>query len=299
MDFFKFTRQERNGLILFIMLVLLIYYVPFLWIKVLPPTFSHNVEDFLDTNSVITQVKNQSSSYENQDPNHFRQVFSFNPNTISFDSLLLLGFDRKAAATLVKYRQKGGTINSLEKLKTIYNMDTALVNSLQSVIQFNTSNIPNQTAQNNIPENNTTLEGTPKKTKWTPKSIEINTADSLSWDQLPKMGAARINRVLKYRRLLGGFYNPDQLLQDNILHDSIYTQIQPFLSCDHNAIIKLDLNSDYKTLSKHPYMDKKTVYAILKYKEQHGDYTSPDQIKKIISIPRPLGEKLLYYLTVK
>ena len=45
-----------------------------------------------------------------------KQRFPFDPNTVSFDSILLLGFSKFAAKNLVNFRSKGGKIKDLQKL---------------------------------------------------------------------------------------------------------------------------------------------------------------------------------------
>ena len=44
-------------------------------------------------------------------------LFKFNPNTISKDSLILLGFESKAAETMIKFRTMNSGFNNKEELK--------------------------------------------------------------------------------------------------------------------------------------------------------------------------------------
>jgi competence protein ComEA len=77
------------------------------------------------------------------------QHFKFNPNTISPDSLCLLGFSEKQALTIIHYREKGGIFRRKEDFKKMYVVDDARYVELLPYItipQGNTSISGNKTA---------------------------------------------------------------------------------------------------------------------------------------------------------
>ena len=66
---------------------------------------------------------------ENSSPQVERQpvLFKFNPNTISLDSLQLLGFTPKQAQSILNYRAKGGVFRKKGDFAKLYVVDSARV----------------------------------------------------------------------------------------------------------------------------------------------------------------------------
>ena len=60
--------------------------------------------------------------------------FRFNPNTISADSLQLLGFSAKQAQSILKYRAKGGKFRYKEDFSRLYVVDSAVYVALEGYI---------------------------------------------------------------------------------------------------------------------------------------------------------------------
>ena len=62
------------------------------------------------------------------------QRFRFNPNTITLDSLQLLGFTQRQAQTILNYRSKGGKFRRREDFARMYTVDSAMYASLEGYI---------------------------------------------------------------------------------------------------------------------------------------------------------------------
>ena len=60
--------------------------------------------------------------------------FAFDPNTISADSLQLLGFSAKQAQSILKYRAKGGKFRYREDFSRLYVVDSAVYVALEEYI---------------------------------------------------------------------------------------------------------------------------------------------------------------------
>lgn len=63
-----------------------------------------------------------------------KQAFPFNPNTITQDSLQLLGFSQRQAASIKKYRTKGGKFRVKRDFARMYVVDSAKYASLEPFI---------------------------------------------------------------------------------------------------------------------------------------------------------------------
>lgn len=63
-----------------------------------------------------------------------KQAFPFNPNTITQDSLQLLGFSQRQTASIIKYRTKGGKFRVKRDFARMYVVDSAKYASLEPFI---------------------------------------------------------------------------------------------------------------------------------------------------------------------
>lgn len=114
-------------------------------------------------------------------------------------------------------------------------------------------------------------------------SFELNTADSLDLVQLYNIGPVIARRILKYRSLLGGYVNKEQLREVYGIDSSRYNDIAPHLTVNPNLISHIDINSaDIDQLKHHPYLDYYQAKAIIRLREEKGPYQS---VRDILNIP--------------
>ena len=69
-----------------------------------------------------------------------RERFVFDPNVIDSVDMLRLGFQPYMAHNWLQYRRHGGKIYSIGKLRSIYGIDTVLVDSLRDLAVFESVN---------------------------------------------------------------------------------------------------------------------------------------------------------------
>jgi len=94
--------------------------------------------------------------------------------------------------------------------------------------------------------------------------VDLNKADSAELTALPGIGPVYASRILKYRKLLGGYSRTEQLTEVYGFDTSAFQKIEKYLTLDTDGIVKLDINTiEFKQLLKHPYFDyelTKTVF---------------------------------------
>src|SRR4030095_2012025 len=135
-DYFTFTRKERIGLLIVILVIIGIWIFPKVsrpsrpktlppdtsWItaakKIMTrtgdsPTGQRTDAGDVDNLAFDRPVKEQSS--ETKAP-----LFTFDPNALSFEGWKKLGVREKTIATIQNYLQKGGHFSKAEDLKRIY-----------------------------------------------------------------------------------------------------------------------------------------------------------------------------------
>ncbi len=141
----------------------------------------------------------------------------------------------------------------------------------------------------------TQAENQPKKQQ---AVIELNTADSLALLSLDGIGPAFAGRIIKYRKLLGGFAKKEQLAEVYGFKEN-YEQVKDFIMANGN-VTKINLNTcTFKELNKHPYIEYELTKAIFNLKKKLGKFTSVDEIKQIDLVNAELYNKLAPYLTTQ
>ncbi len=298
----RFTRRERRGIIFMVGFMAMIYAIAWIWPmrKYMFTDLSYKDLYIQDTISDKTSETEDQYGYMNETAKPI--TFQFNPNTISEDSLVLLGFSKLSVRNIASYRSKGGQINSIEKLKKIYGIDTNRVNVLQPFMLFPSRETTDDkiTVRRDTFAQNVTPPTKASNKSYTVNPIDINLADSLAWLQLPQIGKYRVSKILEYKEKLGGFRSITQVREVKQIPDSIYQNIEPFLLYSEVPLKKININTcDYKTLVNHPYISGQIANAILKYRDQHGNFDRPENISRIISIKREDGMRIIPYLTTE
>lgn len=278
-EYFTYTRKERNGLVvlLFILFVLILVKVyqsnkSYGEIVLIDNDFKKDIEEF-EKNLVRKQNienKNQSSSNNRQTVKKARWIkpeilFNFDPNKVLKSELKKLGFLEKQIKTLINYRNKGGVFYKNEDLLKIYGIEKEQFEVLAPYI-----NIEVKYKQEDLIIKNEDKE-----------LLELNTASKEDLVRLKGIGDSFAERIIKYRNLLGGYYEKEQIFEVYGMDSSRFFGFSQDIIIDTNQINKLNLNeADFKILIRHPYLNKYQTGAILKYKELEGSFTKIEQIRQ-------------------
>ena len=105
--------------------------------------------------------------------------------------------------------------------------------------------------------------------------ININRADSVQLLPLPGIGPVYAGRIIKYRKLLGGFISVDQLAEVYGMPAETIERIRSRIFIDSSAIRKIRLDSaTFGELLRHPYLEYEQVKALVEYRDFKGDISS-------------------------
>lgn len=101
------------------------------------------------------------------------------------------------------------------------------------------------------------------------KIIEINMADSASLEKLPGIGPVLARRIIKYRKLVGGFNSINQLQEVYGFTPDLLQKAKSVLRINNRLIVKLNLDtSNYFQLAKHPYLGRDMAKQIMALRKQ-------------------------------
>lgn len=128
--------------------------------------------------------------------------------------------------------------------------------------------------------------------------FEINVADTTQFIALPGIGSKLAARIVTFREKLGGFYEVNQIREVYGLQDSVFKKILPLLKCDPAKIRKISINdADRDQLKMHPYIRWNIAEAVVSYREQHGRFSSPDDLSKLENVETAALEKMMPYIS--
>lgn len=130
------------------------------------------------------------------------------------------------------------------------------------------------------------------------KVIEINTADTTAFIDLPGIGSTLASRIVLFRDKLGGFINVQQLGEVYGLKDSVLQLIGPYLQCDATKIRKLQINTaGREELKSHPYIRWSLAGMLINIRSHHGPFSAIDDLKRMENIDDSVLNKLAPYLS--
>ncbi|MBK9285351.1 MAG: helix-hairpin-helix domain-containing protein [Sphingobacteriaceae bacterium] len=200
-----------------------------------------------DSNIINRQVLQNETINKNQ-RNIKRKPF--NPNQISFEGLIQLGFPEKTARIFLKFRSKGFVFRKKEDLKKVYGVTDQLYKEVSPYVILE----PKHKVEN------AKYSSASTKNKL---SVELNLADSLALLELNGVGPSYAKRILKYRNLLGGFTSINQLKEVYGFTDELYEKLKPNVTVNASLIKKLDINNaSFKEINKHPYISYELTKSI-------------------------------------
>ncbi len=249
-----------------------------------------NAEDerLLQSEMIILQSKNKKfPEKDNIKPasNLYRQPFIFDPNTADIGKLEQLGFTKRQIRNILNYRLKKGRFYKTEDLKKIYGMDDRTYNRLSDYVHIEKKTVPpriyHRVAQFTLP----------------PKT-DMNLADTNALIRIRGIGPVLSSRILKYRRLLGGFYSMEQLGEVYGLADSVIVLLNGSFTIDSSQITKININTISLTdLMRHPYIGTFYARGIIRYREQVVRIKDISELKTNGLLPTDRFEKVKRYLT--
>lgn len=326
--YFNFTRKERNGTIFLLLIIFSIISIPFIY----PLFFKERIfaadhpgeelaalkiqqKDSFDGyrsktyNEPAGHAYFQSQKMNNNEPgghSYFQSqkrnnntsaehgmLFHFDPNTISAFEWEKLGVKEKTIATIKNYLSKGGKFKKPEDIRKIWGLQEELAERLLPFIDIKETAAPSFTTKQEF----TSVKYEKKQALVT---VDINESDTSAWIALPSIGSKLANRIVNFREKLGGFYSINQVAETFGLPDSVFQKIRPALKLDHKELKKLNINTaTLEEMKQHPYIRFNLANLIIQYRNQHGNFTSVADIKKIMTVNEELYDRLSAYLSVQ
>ena len=161
------------------------------------------------------------------------ETFRFNPNTVSPEDLMRLGFSEKQAQSILNYRAKGGRYRRPSDFAKSFVVADSVFDRLEPYID--------------IPR------------------IDINKADSTAFETLPGIGPYFAAKMVSYRKELGGYSHPEQLMDIYHFDREKYDALKDLITCSLPGPYPLWTLSE-RDLARHPYISRDEAHSIVLYR---------------------------------
>ncbi len=220
--------------------------------------------------------------------------FTFDPNTISYDSLLLLGFTRTQALQLMRYRAAGKVWRLPEELHLIYGMTDTLFENIRPWVRIG--------EQYAYPERHfdtadwRTFPPAPKRT-FTPQGEFL--IDTVSVDFVRSMGfTVRWSEALVDCIRRRGIRSLAELAELRFVGDSVATMLAPWVHFPepepdpYDTPIELN-RADSAALCAIYGIGAKSAAAIIDYRQRLGGFHSVEQLAEVRGVTEANYEKIL------
>ncbi|MGM5630623.1 helix-hairpin-helix domain-containing protein [Apibacter raozihei] len=288
----KMIREQRLGV------CILLGFILFAEVILHKDIFKEGEIEFQELTLEWQNVQSDKNNYEPVQSN----LKPFNPNSLSKEQWLELGFTERQAEVILKYKKKlGGSFTSKLQLKECFIITERKYKELEPFLLIDAHYAFKQTED--------------KKTiNYKIKKFDPNILKSDDWISMG-FTEKQAEVILKYKKTLGGnFVSKEQLKKCYVISENKYKELYPYIvinetvnrKVEHLAdvtsprheIIKKDLNSTtYKELWPH-VKDAYIINRILKFREALGGFVSVDQINEVYGISKEVSEKLVSYYKI-
>ena len=207
-------------------------------------------------------------------------LFVFDPNTVTYDELLLLGFDKRTAVGIIKYRTAGKVFGIAEELALCYGVSDSLFTRVRPYIKIGATYAtkPSLRTHDSLRHN--------RKSRFSPRPFEPFSIDTVGVEYLRLVGFStrQAEALIEYRNRGGGIFSMSELrdcyavseeMADSLAHFVVLSVRNP-----HEGLVEIN-SADSATLRSVRGIGAKTVVAVMQYRKLLGGFYSKEQIAEL------------------
>ena len=207
-------------------------------------------------------------------------LFVFDPNTVSYEELVMLGFDKRTAVGIVKYRTAGKVFGIAEELALCYGVTDEMFARLRPYIKIGT-----KYATKPSKRNYDSLRSS-RPQRFSPRPFESFSIDTVGVEYLRLIGFStrQAEALIEYRNRGGGIFSMNELRDCYAVSEEMADSLAHFvvLSVRDPLAGLIEINSaDSATLRKVRGIGAKTVVAVMQYRKLLGGFVRKEQIAEL------------------
>jgi len=313
-DFANYTRAERNGIIVLAVLCLL---------GSLYMLYDRNfrVEEY-DYTEALLELEEAFGKEEKAIVVKEVELFQFNPNTVTENEMLRLGFEKRAISTFMKYRNSGAKFRNEKDLVRVYSIDSSDIARVRDYLVFHTPK-----------ENSSRSKKSKPFKKLSPPTLFDFDPNTVSKEDLMRLGLSKkvIKTMLNFRNK-ATFRKPSDVAKIYGLKENQFKSLLPYIKiaapkkqylADERFIDSAAVKVKQKRFTEANYasdvVEKKSIdinrateeewqridgigptYArmINKFRSKLGGFYSIEQIGETYGLPDSTYQKIVPYVKV-
>ena len=213
----------------------------------------------------------------------------FDPNALTAEGWEARGVPHFVAGRIVNYGQKAGGFRAKSQVQRIYGLPDSVYQRLAPFMQLPAA-LPARGAGYAAARGfgagggGRAFEKTARKpTHLLP--FDLNQADTTQLMQIRGIGRGRAQGLVKYRAALGGYVSASQLADFFMLRDAPdlvdslrkYTFVAPGFA-PRPVLVN---SATFDELWPHPLVRKPLARLIVAFRQQHGPFKTPDELRQI------------------
>ena len=266
-----FTRQHIKGLAVIIVIIAAII----LLLHIGKPRVEHYIQERTAKES-LTQNPTDSSATDKQRDS----LFTFDPNTVTYEQLRLLGFDKRTAVGIIKYRTRGKVFSIKEDFALCYGVTDSIYARLKPYIHIAES-------FQSKPESESRPHSFDNKPRFSPRPFEPFRIDTVGVEYLRLIGFStrQARALIEYRNRgaegirdmqeLRDCYGVSSEMADSLEAYVIFPEPKPY-----GGLVEIN-SADSMALRSVAGIGAKSVVAIMEYRRLLGGFYSIDQIAEL------------------
>lgn len=281
-SYFNFTKQERRG-IFFLLVLIAVFQLGYFGLDRFSTSngtdvFSLDIKNQLLTDSLGIEKRKSKLQFK-----------PFNPNYISDYKGYLLGLSPLELDRLHNFRAQNGFVHSAKEFQRITGISDSLLNGISPFFKF--------------PEWTRTTKPTTKKTEVSnnrrPRILDLNTASAQDLKEINGIGEKLSARIIKFRERLGGFLVNEQLYDVYGLEPQVVERaLKKFQVLNPPKVKKININTaNPDEIASLVYLKYKVAKNIVIYREEHGAYTSKEDLFNVSGFPINKIDRIALYLS--
>lgn len=284
-----FTKEQRNGILLLFMLILLIQLAYYFFDFSFTSKTNPEKEQWLALQCELDSLK------QNQ-PDSSYKMHPFNPNFITDFKGYKLGMSVEQIDRLLAYRKQNKFVNSAEEFQKITDVSDSLLKTMKPFFKF-----PDwvNNKQSTFQSKSNWIDYSKNKDDVKQKviAIDINLATKDDLMKVYGIGDAISNRILKQREIFGSFVSMEQMNDVWGLSPEVIEKLnQQFAVISKPNPKKININqASTKELGQFPYFRYPISKNIVSYRSMNGDLKI-DDLTKIKEMPNDKIKIIALYL---
>ena len=285
---FSFTKKQRSGIFLLLILILLVQ-CGYFFIDFSSESFDDNSQDIAEFREEMNTLR--IAKLEASKP----VIFPFNPNYITDFKGYSLGMSNDEIDRLHAFRETNKWVNTAKDFQKVTKISDSLLAKISPYFKF-----PDWVTNPKPKAKYTSSYSNTSKPKTFAQKQDLNTASAAQLKRVYGIGEKLSERIVAYRTKYGDFIADVQLQEVYGLSPKVIESVlNDFTVKTAKPIIKININdATIAQLVTIKYIDYEIAHNIIEQRTLREGFKSFDELTKVKDFPVKKSEIIRLYLTI-